>query len=216
MFAAQSYAFHYILKIDIERYPLFLLTGLLPWAFIQASIDMSTSSLVNNGRFLKSFPVSPAVIVSSQIIDNFINYMASFIIILIPIAIWLEWPLVNLIYMIPSFFSLFLFVVSFSFFMAALNVFFRDTRFVMTFVMQITFYMTPIFYPADLIPEQFRWLNYINFFYLIIYPFQMLHSTFEWSAYWSALSVSYFISISALLICKLFWRLKRNEIYFSL
>ena len=86
MFGAQSYAFHFILKINIDKYPLYLLTGLLPWTFITSSAEMSTSSLVANGRFLKSFPVSPVVIIFSQIVDNFINYVASFIVILIPVA----------------------------------------------------------------------------------------------------------------------------------
>jgi ABC-type polysaccharide/polyol phosphate export permease len=216
MFGAQSYAFHFILKINVEKYPLFLLTGLLPWTFISSSVEMSTSSLVAHGRFLKSFPVSPVVIIFSQIVDNFINYVASFIVILVPIALWLDWPVSNLVLMLPGFLSLFIFVISFCYLAAAMNVFFRDTRFVLSFVMQITFYITPIFYPPQLIPEAFLWIKDWNIFYLVIHPFQSVYSEFTWAYYGEALLRSYSVSLLTLLVSTLFWRYKRNEIYFSL
>lgn len=214
LYSAQSFAFHFILKINIENYPLFLALGLLPWIFIVSSIEMSTTILMNNARLLKSFPIEPLTLLFSQILDNFINYASAFVVLLIPIALWTNWPLYKLVFLIPPLISLFIFVSSFCFLCAQLHVFFRDTKFVLNFILQVAFFITPIFYPEDLIPENVRWLVRINIFYYIIKPFQILN--FEWTAqeYTISLIYSYLLSFVILALSLLFWRKKKNELYF--
>ncbi|MCB0350770.1 MAG: ABC transporter permease [Bdellovibrionales bacterium] len=213
-FGAQSYAFHYILKMDVEHYPLFLLTGLLPWIFISQSLDMSATSLLNNAKMLKSFPISPYAIVLSQITDNFINYLAAFIVLIIPIKLWLDWPLGHLIYMIVPLISLFIFVTSASFLLSAINVLYRDTKFILSFFLSIAFFMTPIFYPVDFIPPNMRWVADYNVFYSIIRPIQILSTQFSMDDYWQANLKSYLTSITLAVFTIYYWRKKRNAIFF--
>lgn len=216
LYSAQSYAFHFILKIQITNYPLFLALGLLPWIFIVSSIEMSSSVLLANGRMLKSFPIQPIVLVFSQILDNFINYVSAFFVLMIPIALWSSWPMYKLVFLIPPLLSVFVFVSSLGFLTSQLNVFFRDTKFVLTFVFQIAFYVTPIFYPVDLIPLNLRWLVDINIFYYIIKPFQILNLDFLMSDYLSYLGYSWSVSLLFFILSIIFWRRNRNELYFLL
>lgn len=213
-FTAQSYVFFYILKLDVKNYPIFLMTGLLPWIFMSQSLEMSASSLVNNAKMLKSFPVSPYAIVISQITDNFINYLAAFAILILPISFWLKWPLGNLIYMIIPLFSLFLFVTSGSFLLSAVNVLYRDTKFILGFVLQISYFLTPIFYPESFLPTHLKWIADVNIFYSIIKPIQILSGEFTPNLYWLAVSKSFLTSSTLAVFTFIYWRKKRNEIFF--
>lgn len=213
-YGAQSYAFHYILKLDVTHYPLFLVTGLLPWIFLSTSLEMSTPALINQAKMLKSFPVSPYALVCAQIADNFINYLAAFLLMLLPIGYYFNWPFINLIFMLLPLVSLFLFVASGSFLLSLINVMFRDTKFIVSFVVQISYFLTPIFYPVELIPDKFKWVADVNIFYSIIRPLQMLHQDFQMNAYWVALLKSFATSLFMAFLTWTYWRRKRNEIYF--
>lgn len=216
LFGAQSYAFHYILKINIEKYPLYLAMGLLPWIFITTSTEMSVGILINNGRLLKSLKINPLVFVFAQVIDNFINYISAFLVLLIPIGFWLSWDLSLIFYLFLPLISLLIFVCSFSFLFSQIQVFFRDTRFILSFVFQFCFYTTPIFYPRELVPEPIKPFLKFNFFVYLIRPFQILSQEFSVSHYLVENTASFSISLTFLLITFVFWRVKKNEIYFYL
>lgn len=171
-FYVQALIFKHILKIELPSYSLFLLSGLLPWFFITQSLNMTASSLVNSRELLLSLKIHPLTIVGSQVLDQFINFIAAFFILLIfqigslnlfsfvPILI-----LVNLAVLMTFTFVVCLFI---SFW----HVFYRDIQFVVQFVMGIIYFVTPIFYPRHLIPEAFQWIIDLNPFYPFIQLFQ--------------------------------------------
>jgi lipopolysaccharide transport system permease protein len=216
IYSAQSFAFHFILKIDVANYPLFLLTGLLPWIFFSTSVDMSTGAYLYNGRLLKSFPIHPLSLVFSQIADNFLNYCVAFFILLIPLSYMTNFSIARWFLVIPPFISLFFFVVGFTNFVATLNVFFRDTKFILTFLMQVSYFITPIFYPKELIPIDLTWVLQINPFYIILRPFQLLSQDFVTSEYLTLLGWSFVLSVSVLIFSALYWKRKRNALYFHI
>ena len=84
MYAVQSFVFRKLLKIDVPNYSLFLLCGLLPWIFVTMTIDMVTPILDFSSDLLKSFKMNPAVLVLSQVLDNFFNFVFAFLLVLIP------------------------------------------------------------------------------------------------------------------------------------
>ena len=215
LYTAQSYVFYFVLRINISNYPLYLALGLLPWIFLVSSNDMSTSSLVVNSRMLKSFPVKPLALVFSQIADNFINYLSAFFVLLIPIGIYTNWPMYNLFYLGLPLLSLFVFVSSFCFLTAQINVFFRDARFILNFLFQVGFFVTPIFYPKVIVPENMKWIVHYNIFYYLIRPFQLLNFDFTLKQYFTELGYSYSVSFAFLLISIYFWRKNRNALYFK-
>ncbi len=214
IYTAQSYAFHYILKIQMPNYLLFLLSGLIPWIFISSSVEMATGCYVNSGQLLKSMPIHPLSILFSQVADNFLNYFIAFILLLFPVALLTSFDLGKLIYFLPAFLSLGIFVIGFSHLLATLNVFFRDVRFIISFFMQISFFLTPIFYPLSLVPEQLQWYVSINPFVRLISPFQIAATQSDMTSYWFALLMSYFVSIATVLISIYYWSRKKNDIYY--
>ncbi len=215
VFGAQALVFHYILKINVEHYPLFLLSGLIPWIFIVQSVETGTSIFMNSNRLLKSFPIHPFVILISQIWDNFINFIVAMILIFFLSAFIFNFELSRGILLPLCAVPLLLFTVGMVMFMATLQIFFWDTRFIMTFVMNFLFYLTPIIYPVEFIDERYRWLFELNPIRHIIRPFQVAVSgvmadfVFLW---FKAIG----LGLGAVVIAGLYWRKYKYEFYHSL
>lgn len=216
-FGAQAYAFHYILKINVAEFPIFLLSGLIPWLFFFQSVDMGTSSFVVNGRLLKSFPIHPIVPLAAQVADNLINFFAAFLILFIPVSLysnmfhWISIPLLILPLMI-----LLLGVFSMVWLLATTNVFFQDIRFIVSFAGSVTFYLTPIIYPEGFVPENIHWIFNVNPVYHLIMPFRLAIMNPLSPEFWYRCLIGSLVSIGFFLWAVLYWRKKRNSVYFYL
>lgn len=217
MFGVQSLVFKKILKIDVPDFYLFLVGGLIPWIFMSQTISMSASVLTSNSGILKAFRLSPFVLVNSSYFDNLFNFLIATVIITGPILMFSDigpqWGVVlaplALIPLIIGSFAL-------SSLVAALNVFYRDTSFVLNFIFSIFFFVTPIFYPIEFVPLEFRWMIEINPFYHLINPYRftlyqplsmelvpIILKAFAWALGLSAVSA-------------LYWRKKKNELFIAI
>lgn len=217
MFIAQAYVIKTILKIDHPNSYLFLLIGLLPWLFLTTSLNMSTSILVTNARLFKSFPVHPVSSICSVILDNLINFILAFSIVLTGLfAFGISPPLPHfLLIPIPIFF-LFVFVFSLAWLLACLQVFFHDVRFVMDSVSAVVFFITPIMYPTKIIPDKFLWLVAINPIAAILSPIQALSEETLPQNYPFQIIKAAVIAFGFLFAAWRFWARKKNDIYFRL
>lgn len=212
MYGAQSYAFGHILKINIQNFNLHLLLGLLPWLCITQSIQMSATLLITSGPLLKSYNIHPFVIIASQALDNLVNFILAFLLILLPLAFYSEVSLPRLGLLLIPVTSLVFFVLAFSWITSIVTVFFRDTAFVLGFILSVSFFLTPIFYNIDMVDEHLRWLVRFNLFYIAIEPFQKILSP-DLQLFWQSSFLS--VIVSALLTgsAYLLWKWKRNEIF---
>jgi lipopolysaccharide transport system permease protein len=213
MFGVQSLVFRKFLRLDMPDYYLFLLGGLLPWIFLSSTVSMGTPIFVGQSQLLKSFKINPMVVISSQIMDNFVNFLASFFLILLPFYIATDREII-LLTLLPLAFILLLFsAISLTISLATLNVFFRDINFVIGFLFNLLFFLTPIFYPTEFVPEELRGFVDYNPVYYIINPFRQLIYENSLSSYLSSLSqaagVAFLLSVFATII----WKRKRNEFY---
>lgn len=221
LYGVQSLVFAKFLRLDVYDYPLFLAAGLLPWIFLAQSLDMGVPSFVNSGRLLKSFSVHPLVFLTAQLTDNLLNFLIGFALVLIPLlartthagqafsgAFALLFPLAILF--------LFIGTLSVTWILATAQVFFRDTRFLLTFALTTGFYLTPIFYPAEFVPTDLRWMVKWNPFYRLIDPFRSLFYPHATHSIGSALFISGCVASFFFITAVLLWRKSRNALYFHL
>jgi ABC-type polysaccharide/polyol phosphate export permease len=96
-----------------------------------------------------------------------------------------------------------------------LQVFFRDTKFLVSFVLQVFFFLTPIFYPASFVPENFRWLIRVNLFYYLIAPFRTLILDFDLFEFVYECLAASGICVGLGLLAFLYWKKYRNALYFN-
>jgi len=143
-------------------YPVFAFAGLVPYTFFANSISSSTESLVTNSKLVSKvyFPraIIPLAALLSWLPDFGIalSLLAAMMLIYDLVPGWpiLALPLFAVMTAVAS--------VSIGVWLSALNVAYRDVRYATPFLLQLWLFASPILYPADLIPDQFRLLYALN------------------------------------------------------
>jgi lipopolysaccharide transport system permease protein len=132
--------FTLMLRRGTEDYPVLFMSGYLPWSYLAASVSTSITSIVGNASLVKKVYFPREVLLS--LIVLFV-LMFAFSVKLTPAILMLP-----LIILAQTFF-----VLGLGFFLATANVFYRDTQHIMQVVLQAWFFLTPIFYPIDTLPQ---------------------------------------------------------------
>jgi len=145
--------FSNIMRMNIDKFYMFLFVALLPWIFFSTSLQVSTTSIIANKELVKKIYFPRIILPLSVVSANLMNFIFAFAI-LIPALIisgigiskaivWL--PLVLLVE--------FELALGFSVLFAGLNVYFRDLEHLLGIVLMAWFYFTPVVYPVEMIPE---------------------------------------------------------------
>jgi lipopolysaccharide transport system permease protein len=215
MFGVQSLVFKKFLKVNVPDYSIFLLSGLLPWIFFTQTIQMGTPVFVSQSQLLRSFKINPMVIVGSQILDNFINFLLSFLVILIPFYIYSSRPLELLVLLPLAIIPLAIGTMSLTIILSILNVFFRDINYVVGFIFNLFFFITPIFYPIEFIPENWRWLTYFNPIAYFLEPFRCVLYQGA-NGFILSLAKGFLVSSFLMVLACIIWKRKKNDFYYRL
>jgi len=177
--------FKFVLDIGIPNYSAYLLCAFLPWTFFQMSVLDASMSVLHHGGLVKKtyFPreALPVSIVLSNLVHFILALGVFFIYLLIlgtPILItWLMLPVVVLIQLMLN--------LGIAFFVSCLNVFYEDVKYMVTVLLSLLFYLTPVIYVTELIyyakrmqaiPEVYRQLI-LKLFY--INPLSMLMTAYR-------------------------------------
>lgn len=205
MMVILSVVFSVFLKLKIEKYPLFLLTALLPWHFLSQSLSIATTSIVDNANLIRKIPFPREIIPLSVIIAQFIFFLLSLMILFIFLVIF-KIRLTLLILFLPLALLLqFIFILSISLITSALHTRYRDVKYIVEALLLCWFYLTPIFYPLSLVPSQFQRIYMLNPMacVVIIYRDVLFYAkTPDFSIAGYTLSVSLVFLIVGLLIFK--------------
>ena len=146
----------------IAPYAIMVFAGLLPWQFFSASFSSASESLVTNANLLSKVYFPRLIIPASAIITNFVDFLISFVILLLLIIYYKYMPGWQIL-CLPVFTLLaFLQALGFGLYLAALNVKFRDFRYVIPFIVQLGLYISPIGYSSSVIPSKWKVLYYLN------------------------------------------------------
>lgn len=156
--------FTYIFSVGkgVPHWPVLLLLGIVFWSFFQEATVIGMTSVVARGDLIRkiSVPKYLTVLTSSMsaLINLSINLVMVFIFALLngvqPSLSWLLIPFIVV--------ELFIFATSIAFFFSALYVKFRDITYIWEVGLQAAFYITPILYPLQKVPEQYRRFFFLN------------------------------------------------------
>lgn len=216
IYGAQVVAFHYFIKIDVSNYWLFLMMGAFPWFFIHQSIEMCAGKIVANGRLYKGLAISPPVSIVAQVVDNFTNITILMLLLLVLCIGISDLAFYKVVLVILPLSACLIAALGLSLLAATLQVFYRDTRFVVGFLLTVGFYLTPILYPESLVDPSFRWILEINPFRYLMLPFRDLIGDTFIADFFRHLAIAYTIAGAILLVALLYWKRKRNVVLFYL
>jgi lipopolysaccharide transport system permease protein len=143
-------------------YPLFAYTALVPWMFFANTLTMSSNSLVQNANMLKKIYFPRLIIPISTILSGAVDFFVAFVVLLMMMAYYGVAPTENTLW---TPFLLILEMVTalgVGLWLSAMNVQFRDVRYVVPFLSQFWLFATPIAYPSSLLDEPWRTVFGIN------------------------------------------------------
>lgn len=154
--------FQFVMKVQIPNYILFILSGLLPWSFFSGAIIQGMESVVANAGLLNKVPIPVYVFPYTETLTAIINFAFSIPIIL-GISFLTQAPITLALFeTIPLIMCLFIQAYALALTLSLLFVYLRDLRHVLTITMQIWFYLTPIIYEPNMIPERYQPLLALN------------------------------------------------------
>jgi ABC-type polysaccharide/polyol phosphate export permease len=147
---------------SITNYPVYALAGVLFWNFFSQSIVSSMNSLRGNAQLLQKLPVPKAVFPLANVISGVVNLTFA----LVPLFLILlvtGHPLRPALLFLPvAIFLAALFTLGAGLLLSPLAVFFHDVVELVGVLLSLLMYLTPVFYPKEIVPENLRWVVRYN------------------------------------------------------
>ena len=143
-------------------YALMVFAGMLPWTFFSTGLTDAANSLLGNASLLTKVYFPRLIVPVAAVMAAFADFLISFALLLALMG-WYRFPPSWLILLIPIFAAItFIASVGIGVWIAALNVKYRDFRYVVPFIVQLGLYVSPVGFSTNIIPEQWRLTYYLN------------------------------------------------------
>ncbi len=157
MLTVYTLAFRYVLRIQTEGFVVALLVGLLAWMFFAHSMIMAAGSIADNGGLLKSVYFPRAVLPIASVLFNFMHYVVTMSVFLPLLVVIFRVPITWAALGLPVFVVLqVLFTVGLAFAVATGTAYFRDVRHLLDVALAALFWVTPVLYQMDQVPDALR------------------------------------------------------------
>ena len=171
-------------------YSVLVLSGMLPWLFFANAFSEASNSLIGNANIISKVYFPRLIVPLSSVIVSLVDFMISGVL-LVTLMFWFGVIPDERIIFLPFFIFLMVFaVVGASLWVAALNVKYRDFRYVVPFIIQFGLYVSPVAFASNIIPEKWRLLYSLNPMVGIIDGFRWSITGTNTPLYWQGVLVS--------------------------
>lgn len=196
-----TFIFGRLAKLPSEGvpYPILVFSAMLPWQFFANSLSESSNSLVANANMISKVFFPRLIVPMSSVIVSLVDFLISFIL-LVVLMVWYQFvPDVKTIFL--PFFLLLALIASLgcSLWLSALNVKYRDFRYIIPFIVQFGLYISPVGFSSSIVPEHLRLFYSLN-------PMVGVIDGFRWALlggsvqfYWPGVCVSSVLSLAVFL-----------------
>ena len=143
-------------------YPIFVYAGLLPWTYFANALSTSGNSLVGSQNLITKVYFPRLIIPASASLAGLLDFFVAMSV-LAALMVWYQYLPGIEILLFPFLVGLtFLCAVGVGMWLSALNVEYRDIRYVIPFLIQIWMFVSPVIYPVSMVSEKYRWLLALN------------------------------------------------------
>lgn len=194
-------------------YPVLVFAAMLPWQFFASALTESSNSLIGNAGMISKIYFPRLIIPSSTVVVCLVDFIISFIILLLLMIIYKFTPDWRML-LLPLFLIMaFLTALGAGLWFTALNVKYRDFRYIVPFVVQFGLYISPVGFSSNVIPEKWRLLYSLN-------PMVGVIDGFRWSIlgggaklYWPGFILS--LGLILLIFFSGIWYFRKTERTFA-
>ncbi len=162
------FVFSNLFRYDLEHYPVYLISGIIIFNFFSECCGMCLTSIVENAPLITKVYVPKYIYPLTRTLSSGINLLIALIPVFIIAVINGVYPAKGWILIIFPLLFLMIFCLGFGLILSAAMVFFRDTQFLWGVVSMIWMYLTPIFYPIDILPDNMLTLLKFNPLYYYV------------------------------------------------
>lgn len=194
-------------------YPILVFSAILPWQYFANALSEASNSLISNQNMISKIYFPRIIMPTSTIIVSLTDFIISFVLLGITMAIYRFVPSWKIVFM-PLFLLLATILsLGMGYLFSALNVKYRDFRYVIPFIVQFGMYISPVGFSSNIVPERYRFWYSLN-------PMVGVIDGFRWSIigkgvsfYWPGFILS--IVITILIIIWGFWYFRKTEKTFA-
>lgn len=198
---------------DGVPYPIFVYTALLPWELFNNALQVASRSLVGNAHMITKVYFPRIILPLSSTLSGIVDFGIAFMI-LIGMMAYYGFAPTPAVWTLPLFLLLALVTaLGVGLWLSALNVLYRDIGYITPFLTQFWLFITPIAYPASLVPEQWRLLYAINPMTGVVEGFRWALLGTRQSAPLEMLAIS--VAISLLVLVSGLFYFRRMERFFA-
>jgi len=147
---------------DGVPYPIFVYTGLLFWQFFSAALSSTSMCLISNQGIITKVYFPRLILPISSVITQLVDFAVAAVVLVVLMIYYGYHPNIIGILLVPFLlFICFMTSVGLGLFLAAINVKYRDVRFILPYFLQMLMFLTPVIYPAS-IAGKYSWILAIN------------------------------------------------------
>jgi len=152
-----------VMKVQIDDYVVFLISGLFPWQWFSNSANASPMIFFGNASIIKKVNFPRYLIPVTQVLHDMIHFILAVPVIITFLFFYHKTPFVSWLYGIPILLIIeFLITLGVSLLISSMNLFFRDLERLMSILVMFLFYFTPVLYLETMIPAKFQSLIFLN------------------------------------------------------
>ena len=153
---------------QIRDYPIFVLTGLIPWNFFSGSLISGTVSISSNSGLVKKVYFPRELLPMSALLSNLVNFLFAFLVLIAFLYIFGIGLTVHALWVPLILITQLIFTLGLALLLGSLTVFYRDVLMILEVVMLAWFFLTPVFYSLEMFGNTATVLGYT------FYPAQLL------------------------------------------
>ncbi len=143
-------------------YAIMVYAAMLPWQFFSSSLTESSNSLIGNTQLITKVYFPRIIIPISSVVTSFIDFMVSFVILVFLMVYYQFTPNWNILFLPVFLMIAFLTSAGVGLYITALNVKYRDFRYIVPFIVQFGLYISPVGFSSSIVPEKYRLLYSFN------------------------------------------------------
>lgn len=172
MMVVLSIVFMELFRFEIPNFPIYVLIGRILYQFFSEATNFAMESIHANAQLIRKVYVPKYFFPLSRVCSSFITTIIALIpLLIIMIVSGLSFSWINLLFIFPMVYLVFI-CAGIGLLLSSINVFFRDMKHFYSIVLLVVMYMTPIFYPASIIPDKFMNLILLNPLYSVVEIFR--------------------------------------------
>lgn len=195
----------YRLFVEFDQkipYPIFVLTGLVPWLYFSNAVSKAGLSLVNNSYLIGKIYFPRLLLPLSSVLSGALDFAVSsglVLLLVIYFRLELNWTIILLPFL---WLLLILLALAIGTILASVSVFYRDVSNLLPFLLQLWMFLTPIVYPLEAISENRRWLLRLNPMTGIVENIRaiLVGSPLDWSDLAFCFGITLILSLTAMIL----------------